>query len=210
MAPVDITCNRTGLPAPRGRSIGLYGGSFNPAHIGHLKVSRAAIHAMGLDQVWWLVTPGNPLKEAPGAGLMDRIANAQALIKKDPCIVVTGAEMILHTRFTVDTIKALRRLFPKVNFVWIMGADNLIQFPQWQCWQEIAHRIPIAVFSRPTYSYKALSGRAAWLMALWQVNRHQTRRLSQIRPPAWGFFWLTSDQMSSTVLRQADKTVIET
>jgi nicotinate-nucleotide adenylyltransferase len=130
-----------------GLRIGLLGGSFDPAHAGHLYVSETARRALKLDQVWWLVSPGNVLKPAPGA-LAARIAGARA-VARHPAIRVTEIESRLGTRYTIDTVTALQRRFPGVRFIWLMGSDNLEQFSHWRRWRQIAARIPIAVVRRP-------------------------------------------------------------
>jgi nicotinate-nucleotide adenylyltransferase len=134
-------------PVAPGLRIGLLGGSFNPAHGGHLHVSLTAMKRLGLDYVWWLVSPGNPLKEAP-APLDKRLAGAWA-IARHPRLIVSDIEAQLGTRYTVDTIRALQRRFPGVTFVWLMGSDNLENFHRWRNWQEIARRLPLAVVQRP-------------------------------------------------------------
>jgi nicotinate-nucleotide adenylyltransferase len=127
--------------------IGLLGGSFDPAHDGHLYVSRIALRALKLDYVWWLVSPGNPLKHAP-APLEIRMKRA-CLMARDEHIIVTDLERRLKTRFTIDTVTALRRRFPRADFVWLMGSDNLEQFSHWRRWRQIAASLPIAVVRRP-------------------------------------------------------------
>ena len=134
-------------PVTDGMRIGLLGGSFDPAHGGHLYISRIARKRLKLDYVWWLVSPGNPLKPEP-APLEVRMARARLLAHGER-IIVTDLESRLNTRFTIDTIAALQRRFPKAAFVWLMGSDNLEQFSRWRRWQEIAARIPIAVVRRP-------------------------------------------------------------
>jgi nicotinate-nucleotide adenylyltransferase len=128
-------------------TIGLLGGSFDPAHGGHLYVSEIAKKALKLDYVWWLVSPGNPLKPAPQS-LSLRLGRARNAARGSR-IIVTGIEARLHTRFTVDSIRALQHRFPQVNFIWLMGSDNLEQFSHWRHWQQIAAMIPIAVVRRP-------------------------------------------------------------
>lgn len=135
-------------PLSDGMRIGLLGGSFDPAHGGHLYVSRIALKRLKLDYVWWLVSPGNPLKPEP-APLDVRVTRARLVVQRKR-IIVTDIESRFGTRFTVDTIAALQRRFPKAAFVWLMGSDNLEQFSRWRRWQEIAARIPIAVVRRPT------------------------------------------------------------
>jgi nicotinate-nucleotide adenylyltransferase len=135
-------------PAGDGLTIGLLGGSFDPAHDGHLYVSEIAHRLLKLDYVWWLVSPGNPLKPEPGA-LGARLARAAAAARRYPFIRVTDIEQRLGTRYTIDTVKALKRRFPHARFVWLMGSDNLEQFARWRRWQEIARLVPIAVVRRP-------------------------------------------------------------
>jgi nicotinate-nucleotide adenylyltransferase len=130
-----------------GLTIGLLGGSFDPAHSGHLYVSLTALRRLHLDYIWWLVSPGNPLKGAP-APLAKRIAAARKTARH-PRLIVSDIERLLGTRYTIDTIAALQRRFPKVRFVWLMGSDNLEQFHLWRNWEEIARRLPIAVVQRP-------------------------------------------------------------
>ena len=143
---------------------GLLGGSFNPAHRGHRRITLAAIDALGLDDAWWLVSPGNPLKPAKGmAPLPVRLASARAMARRAP-IRATDIEARLGTRYTLDTIRALQRRYPKRRFIWLMGADNLAQFHRWRGWREIARSIPIAVIARPGYEDSVFAAPAmAWL-----------------------------------------------
>ena len=134
-------------PVAPGLTIGLLGGSFDPAHSGHLYISDVARKALGLDYVWWLVSPGNPLKPAPEP-LAVRVARARQAVRGTR-VLVTGIEAQLHTRFTVDSVAALQRRFPHVRFIWLMGSDNLEQFSRWRRWQKLAANIPIAVVRRP-------------------------------------------------------------
>jgi nicotinate-nucleotide adenylyltransferase len=134
-------------PVAPGLTIGLLGGSFDPAHGGHLYVSEIAKKALKLDYVWWLVSPGNVLKPAPEP-LGVRMARARNTVRSAR-IIVTGIEDRLHTRYTVDTVMALKRRFPQVTFIWLMGSDNLEQFSRWRHWQKIAVLLPIAVVRRP-------------------------------------------------------------
>jgi nicotinate-nucleotide adenylyltransferase len=134
-------------PIADGMRIGLLGGSFDPAHGGHLYVSDIAIKALKLDYVWWLVSPGNPLKPAPDA-LAVRLKRAR-LLARDKRIIVTGIEQRLRTRYTIDSVTALKRRFPHVTFIWLMGSDNLEQFSRWRRWRDIAARLPIVVVRRP-------------------------------------------------------------
>ncbi len=145
------------------KSVGLLGGSFNPAHDGHRHISVEALRRLGLDEVWWLVSPLNPLKAADGmAPLAARLASAKH-IANHRRIHVTDLEIRLETRFAVDTVAALQRRYPEVRFIWLMGADNLAQFHRWSRWRRLAARVPIAVFARPGYMGAALTAPAmAW------------------------------------------------
>ena len=163
-----------GLAAPgrrgdtRKRRIGLLGGSFNPAHAGHLHVARQALRALRLDQVWLLVSPGNPLKPATGmAPFAQRLASAQA-IADGVQVIATGIEAEIGQRYTARTLRRLARLFPRACFVWIIGADNLWQLPRWQRWRAMAARTPLAVLPRPGWTRPALRGAAAS-----QLRRHR-------------------------------------
>ena len=145
----------------RRRRIGLLGGSFNPAHAGHRHVARHAMRALGLDQVWLMVSPGNPLKPQAGmAPLQDRLASARR-IADGRRVIATDIEKGLGTRFTADTLAKLRRRFPCADFVFLIGADNLVQLPRWKSWQRIAHSTPLAVLPRPGWTRRALHGAAA-------------------------------------------------
>ncbi len=148
----------------RRRRVGLLGGSFNPAHGGHRRISLFALQALGLDEVWWLVSPGNPLKPAEGmAPLAARLASAQRIARGAP-IRPTAIERELGTRYTVDTLRALKRRYPKIDFIWLMGSDNLAQFHHWRDWRGIARTMPIAVIARPGYDGAAFASPAmAWL-----------------------------------------------
>jgi nicotinate-nucleotide adenylyltransferase len=169
------------------KRIGLLGGSFNPAHSGHLHISRLALERLRLDELWWLVSPQNPLKpEAGMAPLAERLETARAVAAGE-AIQVTDMERELGTRYTVDTLRALRKRFPDARFVWLMGADILQQIPRWKDWRAIFRTVPIAVFPRPTYSFKALSGRAARRFAGARVRASRAGALAAMRPPAWVF-----------------------
>ena len=149
-------------PVAPGLKIGLLGGSFNPAHAGHLYVSEVARKRLGLDYVWWLVSPQNPLKPVAGmAPFAKRLAAARKLAGRHPRLIVTALEQALGTRYTIDTIAVLQRRFPHVEFVWLMGSDNLEQFHRWRRWPEIAARLPLAVVLRPGSVWALLRSKAA-------------------------------------------------
>ena len=183
----------------RRRRIGLLGGSFNPAHAGHLHISREALKALKLHQVWWLVSPQNPLKPAAGmAPLAERLAGART-VARDPRIVVTDMERRLGVNRTALTLRNLKRRYPGLSFVWLMGADNLAQAPQWWRWTRIFQTARVAVFDRSPYSYAALAGAATRRFA-----KVRTRRPSAIwfrLPPVWTYVAIRRHPASATALR---------
>jgi nicotinate-nucleotide adenylyltransferase len=186
----------------RRRRIGLLGGSFNPAHGGHLHISLLALQRLDLDEVWWLVSPQNPLKPAQGmAPFAKRLAAAETLAKGHPRIKISAIEDGLGTIFTADTIAALQRRFPQTRFVWLMGGDNLTQLPRWRRWTEIVEAVPIAVFDRPRTALTALAGKAAQRYARARLPADAARRLAEIEPPAWTFFHARLDPRSATEIR---------
>ncbi|MBC7799795.1 MAG: nicotinate-nucleotide adenylyltransferase [Gemmatimonadaceae bacterium] len=183
--------------------VGVLGGSFNPAHAGHLHIARLALRRLRLDQVWLLVSPGNPLKQAAGmAGFADRLASARR-IADGRRIVATGIEVRLRTHYTHETLRALRLRFPRVRFVWIMGADNLVQLPQWQRWMGIARTMPFAVMPRPTYNQRALAGQAAHRLRPALTPSHAATSLPNATAPAWSFLPARQNALSATALRAA-------
>ncbi|MBV8935443.1 MAG: nicotinate-nucleotide adenylyltransferase [Alphaproteobacteria bacterium] len=194
-------------PVARHRRIGLLGGSFNPAHGGHLHVSALALKLLDLDRIWWLVSPQNPLKPIAGmAPFQVRLGEARKVARADRRIFVTDVESRLGpSRYTADTLKALRRRFPRLWFVWLMGADNLVQIPHWERWPEIFRIVPIAVFDRPSYSLRALSGSAAKRFARNRVSAAKARRLAEMEPPAWVYFHARLDARSATRIRSERK-----
>jgi len=187
-----------------GQRIGLMGGSFNPPHDGHLLVSRLALRRLGLDRLWWLVTPGNPLKETAGLpSLAARMAAARATAK-DPRIAVTGFEAEIGARFTHDSIAWLVRRAPSVRFVWIMGADNLRQFHLWRRWLDIARLVPIVVVDRPGSTLRALNSHAGAALARFQAMERDAGSFAGRRPPAIIFLHGPRSDASSTALRRAE------
>ncbi|GIK99428.1 MAG: putative nicotinate-nucleotide adenylyltransferase [Alphaproteobacteria bacterium] len=185
----------------RGRRIGLLGGSFNPAHEAHREISLTALARLGLDEVWWLVSPQNPLKPVAGmAPLPQRLSEARR-VARHPRIRVTGIEARLGTTYTADTIDALKRRFPALSFVWLMGADNLIQIDRWQGWQRIFHAVPVAVFARPSYCFRALTAKAAQRFARNRLPEHQGRLLARRRPPSWVFVHGRLNPISASAIR---------
>jgi len=180
----------------------LLGGSFNPAHEGHRHISLEAMKRLHLDEVWWLVSPQNPLKPGEGmAPFATRLAAARATAKS-PRIKVLDLEARLGTRYTVDTVAAISRFFPRTRFVWLMGADNLKQIRHWRRWTEIFRRLPIAVLDRPTYSLAALSDLAAQAFARHRVRPGAARGLAELAPPAWTFLPIKLDPHSASAIRE--------
>lgn len=184
--------------------IGLLGGSFNPAHGGHRQISLFALSALGLDEVWWLVSPGNPLKPKKGmAPLPARISLAVEQARRAP-IRVTAIERELGTRYTVDTLHAVRRRYAKRSFVWLMGADNLAQFHLWKDWRKIARTMPIAVIGRPGYDAEAIASPAmAWLRR-YRVPLASFANGGEWSAPALVTLRFDPDPRSATAIRRAD------
>ncbi|GAA0297876.1 nicotinate-nucleotide adenylyltransferase [Sphingomonas oligophenolica] len=185
--------------------IGILGGSFNPAHSGHRAISLAAIAALGLDEVWWLVSPGNPLKEKSGdmAPVAARLASARVMARHAP-IRVSAIELKLGTRYTVDTVAKLLRLYPKKRFIWLMGADNLAQFDQWRDWRGIAREVPIAVVARPGYEGAARAAPAMGWLRRFIRPACQAKNWTKWRLPALVLLRFRPDPTSATRLRMAD------
>lgn len=185
-----------------GERIGLLGGSFDPPHPGHLHITRMALRRFRLDRVWWLVSPGNPLKPHGPAPLAQRIDAARGLTR-DPRIVVTGIEARLGTRWTADTIAALQARFPGVRFVWLMGSDNLIQFSRWDRWRGIAARVPVGVIARPGSRTAARTARAARILGRHRLPEHRAGMLADMDPPAWVLVNVPMSDLSSSAIRLA-------
>ncbi|MFM8821058.1 MAG: nicotinate-nucleotide adenylyltransferase [Phenylobacterium sp.] len=193
---------RPGFALSRGMKVGLYGGSFNPAHEGHAHVAETARQRLGLDRVIWLVAPQNPLKSsAETQPLMDRLAGVRALAR-DRGMVVSDVESRLDTRYTLDTVLALKARFPGVRVVWIMGADSLATFHRWRGWTQIMRALPVAVVSRPWISLKSRSSPAARRFAASRIPFSRARGLPGQAPPAWIFLYGPLNFQSSTALRE--------
>ncbi|WP_408633588.1 nicotinate-nucleotide adenylyltransferase [Paracoccus sphaerophysae] len=178
------------------------GGSFDPPHAGHLHITEMALQRFRLDRVWWLVSPGNPLKAHGPAPLADRIAAARRLAD-DPRIVVTGIEAQLGTRRTADTLAALQSAWPGVRFVWLMGSDNLVQFSRWDRWRGIAARVPIGVIARPGSRTAARTSRAATILGAHRLPEHRAPELADMAPPAWVLVNVPMTALSSSAIRAA-------
>jgi nicotinate-nucleotide adenylyltransferase len=187
-----------------GMRIGLLGGSFNPAHEGHLNISLLALERLGLDRLWWLVTPSNPLKDREElAGFAERLARA-GTVAAHPRIQVTSFEAALSEPFyTADTLRFLKARFPGVRFVWVMGGDNLAQIHRWHKWREIFALMPVAVLDRPGARHQALASPAARRFAFAELPETAARALPLMRPPAWVYLTIPLSAASSTKLRRA-------
>ncbi len=191
-------------PYADGMRIGLLGGSFNPPHHAHRAISRFALKRLQLDRVWWLVTPGNPLKENGALHALGERMKAARAVADDPRIEVSCLESVIRTRYTIDTVNYLRRRASGLRFVWIMGADNLAQFHRWQDWQRIAAQVPMAVIDRPPQSFRALASPAAQALSRYRLPEDEAAGLAERRPPAWVFLTGLKLSLSSTTLRNPD------
>jgi nicotinate-nucleotide adenylyltransferase len=186
----------------RKRRIGLLGGSFNPAHEGHRHISLMALHRLDLDEVWWLVSPQNPLKSSNGMAPLEARLDSARSAARHPRIKVGALESRLGTRYTADTLAALHKRFPCCRFVWLMGADNLAQIRHWEHWNSIFETTAIAVFARPAYDLRALGSLAAHRYAKFRRAPHQARDLALAKTPAWAFFPTRLNPQSATAIRR--------
>ncbi|HEY8333802.1 MAG TPA: nicotinate-nucleotide adenylyltransferase [Tardiphaga sp.] len=187
-----------------GMRIGLLGGSFNPPHAAHRAISLFAMKRLQLDRVWWLVSPGNPLKDPGNLHDLAERAAAARRVANDPRIDVTCLESVIGTRYTIDTISYLRRRCSGARFVWIMGADNLAQFHKWENWQRIAAEVPFAVIDRPPQSFHGLAATASQALARYRIPESAAASLADRAPPAWVFLTGMKLNLSSTRLRNPD------
>lgn len=194
------------LPLAPGQTAGLLGGSFNPAHDGHLHVAETARRRLGLDRVVWLVSPGNPLKSAAEqAPLAERMASARAFAA-GPDMVVSDFESRVGVRWTVDTLRALKARYPGVRFVWLMGSDNLAGFHAWRGWSDILHLMPVAVVARPGSLLESRSAPAAARFARFRVAQERAALLPYMDAPAWTYLTAPLNARSSTAIRMARRT----
>ena len=192
----------TARQAMRTEVIGLLGGSFDPPHAGHVRATLEAMRRFDIPRVWWLVSPGNPLKSRPPEPLAARMALARAILSH-PRVEVSDLEARLGTVRTADTLAALRRLYPRTRFVWLMGADNLAQFHLWSDWRDIAAHHPIGVLARPGHRLRARTSPAARAMARWRLKGPRARLLGRVEAPAWAIANIPMSPLSSTALRRA-------
>ncbi len=186
-----------------GMAIGLFGGSFNPPHAGHVLLAEIALRRLRLDQLWWIVTPGNPLKShSELMPLNDRLA-ACGKLAEDPRIKVTAFEAAHQVRYTEDTLKLVKSRNPDVHFVWLMGADNLKSFHRWQNWQKIAATFPLAVIDRPGATLSYISAKMAKTFDYARVDEDDAPRLARMKAPAWTFIHGPRSSLSSSAIRSA-------
>ncbi|MBR2124415.1 MAG: nicotinate-nucleotide adenylyltransferase [Acetobacter sp.] len=182
--------------------IGVLGGSFNPAHAGHLAIAQQALIRLQLDQVWLMVSPGNPLKKGQDMALFaQRLCTARRL-SQNRRLIATDIEARLGTHYTIDTLQRLRTRFRKAHFIWLMGADGLVTLPRWKKWKSLVHHVAIAVFSRPDQNHFALRGKAAHYMACWRLPAYRAAGLAITPPPAWVFFPQMWENISATEVRR--------
>jgi nicotinate-nucleotide adenylyltransferase len=193
-------------PHGAGQAIGLFGGSFNPPHEGHRQASLFALRRLGLDQLWWMVTPGNPLKENGSLAPLGERMRAAAEVAAHPRIAISGAEAGFRTRYTADLIQILKERQPKTRFVWIMGSDSLTEFHLWEDWRRIAASVPIAVVNRPRSLSAPLSSRAALALGRYRIDAEDGKMLARRQPPAWAFLTGPRTAASSTALRSRRRT----
>jgi nicotinate-nucleotide adenylyltransferase len=185
----------------RGQRIGLFGGSFNPAHYGHYMVAHYALKRLQLDWVWWLVSPQNPLKDPGETGEYDQRLNFTRHIARHPRFVVTDVERQINSRNTAETLLALGQAMKQAHFIWIMGADSFANLHRWHHWTDIAEALPLAFLARPGYSVRALSGRAALRYAACRVKTGEAAKLVTQKTPAWVFLPMPLRPESSTAIR---------
>jgi nicotinate-nucleotide adenylyltransferase len=189
----------------KGQTIGLLGGSFNPAHAGHKMITEFALKRLRLNTIWWLVSTQNPLKSKTDMRpLIDRLDTAQS-IANHPKVAVKPIEFQFNTLYTADTIRTLKKRYRQTKFVWIMGADNLAQFTEWKDWNKIATMVSIAVFNRPGYSQKALSSRMARRYPDRRISECKSALLAKLKPPRWVFLHTLLNPISSTQIREENK-----
>jgi nicotinate-nucleotide adenylyltransferase len=193
-------------PASPGMKIGLFGGSFNPPHEAHRAASMLALKRLGLDRIWWLVTPGNPLKENAKLPPLDKRIEAARKVAASPKIDVTGVEAELGTRYTFDTVTQLRQRRPGVDFVFIVGADNLAHLHRWERWRGLLRKVALAVVDRPEFELSSLAAPAAVAFGQFRITENKARMIPRLSPPAWVFLRGLKSELSSTALRKLKRT----
>jgi nicotinate-nucleotide adenylyltransferase len=193
-------------PSFAGLRIGLMGGSFNPAHEGHRDISLYALKRLKLDQIWWLASPQNPLKSSHGMESLQHRLNRAMAAARHPKIIVSDIERQLGTRYTFDTLRALRQRFSGTHFVWLMGSDNLQQRPAWHKGLRLFELVPVAVFRRPPYAAGRRSGKAAQRFEHAWLRSHRARSLALLHPPAWMILDNRHNRLSATAIRRSTNT----
>jgi nicotinate-nucleotide adenylyltransferase len=188
-------------PALAGMRIGLLGGSFNPPHAAHRMVSLTALKRLRLDRVWWMVSPGNPIKDHNGLLPLSERVRLSREVSRHPRIKVTGFEAGIGTAYTAEVLRFLRRRFPRTHFVWLMGADNLASFHRWSEWQAIFNLMPIAAVDRPEWRSRALASAAASRFGRFRIPETEAAALPCLAPPAWCYLSGPLSKLSSTALR---------
>lgn len=190
-------------PVSVDRSVGLMGGSFNPAHAGHRHIAEEALARLGLDEVWWMVSPQNPLKTADDMATFDSRFASACQMADHPSMRITGLEQVLGSTYTAETLRRVLKIYARTRFVWLMGADNLIQIPKWKDWPQIFHMVPVAVFARSTYSARAVSSAAAFRFDPYRIRERNARLLAYLEPPAWVFLHTRLHPASATAIRRS-------
>ena len=185
-----------------GRAIGIFGGSFDPPHQGHVHITKEALKRFGLDEVWWMISPGNPLKSHGPAPMSKRMEAARAMMDH-PRVRISDFEYRNGTRYTAQTLRALLEYYPGARFVWLMGADNLAEFDHWQDWQWIMENVAVGVLARPGQRISARMSKAASIYRRYRLRGADARLLPHVRPPAWSFVNVPMIQISSTQLRRS-------
>lgn len=194
---------RQGFPiATPGLRVGVLGGSFDPAHEGHAHITREAMRRFGLDRVWWMLSPGNPLKARGPAPMAARLREARRVMP-DPRVDITDLEARLGTRYTAQTLRRLKALYPGVQFVWLMGADNLAQFDRWDNWRQILQMVPVGVLARPGARMAARRSRTAQIFAKARLPQQDAQMLPLCRTPRWCFVDVPMSDLSSSEIRAA-------
>jgi nicotinate-nucleotide adenylyltransferase len=204
MQPQAVPARFLRMPyAEKGMQVGLFGGSFNPPHAGHALVAEIALRRLALDQLWWIVTPGNPLKSTRELAPLAERLRLPPQIAANPRIKLTAFEASYNVRYTADTLALVKARNPGVDFVWIMGADNLRDFHRWQRWRDIAMTFPIAIIDRPGATLSFLSSVMAKTFDHARVDEADAPRLARMKPPAWTFIHGPRSLVSSTAIRNA-------
>jgi nicotinate-nucleotide adenylyltransferase len=191
-------------PAGPGQRIGLFGGSFNPPHGGHRLIAETARKRLGLTQVWWLVTPGNPLKDRQALAPLSKRKAEVTRLAGGPATRIVDAERHLATSYTVATLAHIVSRRPGVDFVWLMGADSWRDFHRWRDWRVIAHLMPLVIVDRPGHGLKSHAGKAARALQSRRVASHASRCLPSRRAPRWTFLSTRLSPLSSTALRRSE------